>query len=339
MTELERRQRTQALIADLRSQHLPAYDHKLQLFHELGRSHLGIPVAFTPELAFRVLACHVLYVRFRCSRPSCDYRGQQPWQFCNMRFLCAGCAAWSRRVQGECWKNGINAVLAGGRVLSQLLELEWDLPRPAGPRHISGFNRYLHWVVQPRLARTMPDAGVGWLMATAFDPVGGKIRAILGVTSPKHDPYRGTASCCNAVDCFRGEPLLVAINPKVLRQQLAVEWLPKTVRHVQWGQLSQSIEWLAGSLAEVAPERAIQLEWKYYKRRLYTSRGLLYGLASRKAERQKVGDIQIGSLDSEGMLRIKPPLNRPGEKGVCPHCGARASLSYEHRFQQARGVN
>ena len=228
MNKLERWQRTQALIDDLRSQHLPTYDQKLELFHELGRSHLGIPVTFTPELAFRFLACHVLYVRFRCSKPSCNYKWKQPLQFCNMRFLCAGCAAWSRKVQSECWKTGINAVLAEGRVLSQLLELEWDLPRPASPRHISSFSRYLHWVVQPRLVRTMPDAGVGWLMATAFDPVGGEIRAILGVTSPEHDPYRGTASCCNAVDCFRGEPLLVAVRPKVLRQQLAVEWLPKT---------------------------------------------------------------------------------------------------------------
>jgi hypothetical protein len=204
VTELERWRRTQALIDDLRSQHLPAYDRKLELFHELERSHLGIPGTFSPELAFRFLACRVLYVRFRCSKPSCNYRWQQPWQFCNLRFLCAGCGAWSRRVQSECWKYGIDAVLPGGRVLSQLFELQWDLPNPAIPRYISGFNRYLHCVVQPRLERTMPDAGIGWLMAIAFDPVGGEIRAILGITSLEHDPNVGTSSCCNAVGCFRG---------------------------------------------------------------------------------------------------------------------------------------
>jgi len=96
---------------------------------------------------------------------------------------------------------------------------------------------------------------------------------------------------------------------------------------------------VVGSLVEVAPKRAIELEWRYYRRRLYSSRGLLYGLASRKTERQEVADSQIGSLNSEGMARIMPPLNRPGEKGVCPHCGARVNLFYEHRFQQARGVN
>jgi hypothetical protein len=309
------------MIANLRSQHLPAYDRKLELFYEMSRSHLGIPVTFTPELAFRFLACRVLYVRFRCSRPSCNYRWQQPWQFCNMRFLCDGCAAWSRWVQGECWKNGINAVLAGGRVLSQLLELEWDLPRTTGPQHISGFSRYLSWVVQPRLTRAMPDSGVGWLMATAFDPARGEMRAILGVTSPEQEPEKGTASCCNAVDCFRGEPLVVAVGERVVRQQLAVEWLPRTVEPAQPGQVGQSIEWLAGSLAEVAPRRAIELESRFYKRRLYTSRGLLYGLASRKARHHEVADIQIGRLDSEGMPKRLPPLNRPGEKCVCPDCG------------------
>jgi hypothetical protein len=137
---------------------------------------------------------------------------------------------------------------------------------------------------------------------------------------------------------FQGAPLVVA-NQREVRQQLAVEWLPTNVRRVQWGQLSQSIEWLAGSLAEVTPKQAIELEWRFYKRRLYTSRGLLYGLASRKTKRQDVSDIQIGSLDSEGMPRIMPPLNCSGEKGVCPRCGARLSSSYEHHLQQARGVN
>ncbi len=37
MTELERRQRTQSLIADLKRQHLPAYDRKLELFYEMSR--------------------------------------------------------------------------------------------------------------------------------------------------------------------------------------------------------------------------------------------------------------------------------------------------------------
>ena len=71
-------------------------------------------------------------------------------------------------------------------------------------------------------------------------------------------------------------------------------------------------------------------------RRLYTSRGLLYGLASRKARRHEVGDIQVGSLDSEAMPKKMPPLNRPGEKCVCPDCGAHLIQSYVHRFTQAR---
>jgi hypothetical protein len=332
MNDPERRRLTQALIEGLKNQNLPAYDHKLELFLQLGRSRLGIPVGFTPELAFRFLACRVLYACIRCSSQKCTYTWVQPWQFCRMRFLCAGCAAWSHRVQADCWKSGINEVLAGGKRLSQFLELEWDAP--SDPTHITEFNRYLHWVVQPRLVRGLP-VGVHWLMATADDPVGREIRAVLGITSPEHDPHRGTATCFNAVDCFRGQPPLVSVHNEPLKQVavgLADRWLPRTVRRVHGDHVSRTLAWAAGSLPLIAPQRAIELEWKYRGRHLYTSRGLLYGLASRKMDRA-ARDIHIASSDDS---RIMPPINLPGERCICPWCGSWTSLSYEHRFQDGR---
>lgn len=331
MTRVERAQRTKALIADLRSQHLPAYDRKLELFHELGRSHLGIAVAFTPELAFRFLACHLLYVRFRCSSRKCNYTYRHPWQFCGMRFLCEDCAAWSHRVQAECWKNGIRRILAdgNGRVLDQLLELEWDLPW-SHPDHLHDFNRFLTNIVKPRLNRSYPG---NWFMATAHDPVRGEARAVLGITAPKRGStcfnadYRTdeASSCFNAgrgaSSCFSGSSRVTETS----------RWKPKTIRSVERSTLDRSLEWLAGnaqSLMGLAPRRAIELEWKYYGRRLYASRGLLYG-RGRKAGH--AADIQIGR-DS------LPPIHRPGELLVCPCCGTRLSMSFEHHFQRHRNA-
>src|SRR5439155_11397912 len=169
MTEAERLDHTLALIKSFEQRNARKDQHRVRLFHEISRRHLGQDCAYaSAKIAFKFLACCALYVHMQCSRDPSHYRHNQPWQYCGMRFFCDACALYDRKRKAEEWRNLVRRAMCAGFDPHKASELEWPLPDPKDARNISRFSDYLQrtwqpWLISPGISQ--------WALVTAVNPI------------------------------------------------------------------------------------------------------------------------------------------------------------------------
>lgn len=293
MTRKERLARTQEVIKSLEQRNTRKDEHRIRLYREITRRRLGEEVPYaSPEIAFKFLSCGALYIRMRCSRDANHYQLVLPWQYCGLRFFCDCCAAYERKRRAQEWFRLIKWVTSASHVYPlQMVKLEWPLPDLKDVRNLSRFSDYLHRVWRPALA-TQGIPPTRWMLPVAVNPITGTIRGLyLGSRiAPVVRMDCGKKADAPLVRMKREIAFVAPVVPSgVLLLATSGAWRPRLVASVDlpgecnpcyWAPLLPALEWVTESCLEpsdLEPATAVEIDRIYYRRRLYSVHGALYG--------------------------------------------------------------
>jgi hypothetical protein len=334
MTEDELLAHSRALIESFLQRNTRKDEHRVRLFREISRCRLGQDASYaSPEVAFKFLACDALYVHMQCSQNPSHYRRNQPWQYCGLRFFCDACARYEKKHRAEEWLRLVRWVMSASHLHPrQAVKLEWPLPDVKDARNLSRFSDYLHRVWRPALAsQGIPPTQ--WMLTVAVNPIMGIVRGLyLGPSvAPVVGMENGEKDNAPLVRMERRNAAIAPLVPsRVSLLATTGAWKPRQVHSIEllsknspnFGTvLLPALLWVTESdvkPSDLEPSAAMELDCTYYRRRLYSVHGAIYGVK------------RISELDPE------PEKDHVVEAGRfqdrCPECNARLEITCETRL-------